>query len=153
VLHVQHEAWREAFVPILPPGFMLPSPEAFRGQMAEGLGSSRFHTVVATVDGAVRGWISFGENRDADATAGMGEVRALFVHPASWRIGLGSALLSHALAELREMGYEKATVWSFADNARANAFYEGHGFERDGAEQRRPIFSGGLEVRYRRALA
>ena len=41
------------------------------------------------------------------------------------------------LDTLRERGYATATVWSFTDNERANAFYERLGFTRDGARAHR----------------
>jgi hypothetical protein len=43
-------------------------------------------------------------------------------------------------------------VWSFAANDRANAFYETHGFTRDGTERHEEHWAEILEVRYRRAL-
>ena len=150
LLAVQAEAWQAAFVPILPPDFEVPPADAFRERMAETLASSAVRTALEVHDGAARGWISFGANRDPDAVATVGEVRALFVRPGSWGKGVGAALLGHALHELAGLGYQEATLWSFADNGRANAFYERHGFRRDGGEQRRSIFRGGLEVRYRR---
>ncbi len=56
-----------------------------------------------------------------------------------------------AAAEDEEMlGF---TVWSFAANEPANAFYEAHGFARDGAERTEETWAHLLEVRYRRALA
>jgi L-amino acid N-acyltransferase YncA len=57
-----------------------------------------------------------------------------------------------ALSELHELGYTEATVWSFDANARANSFYEHHGFKRDGAEKREEVWADLLEVRYRLAL-
>jgi GNAT superfamily N-acetyltransferase len=82
----------------------------------------------------------------------MGEVRTFFVLPSAWRRGVGSALMGAALGTLPELGYQAASVWSFADNDRANAFYESHGFARDGAERREEIWDGILEVRLRRSL-
>ncbi len=110
-------------------------------------------TLVAELDGEVVGWVSFGENRDLDAAPQVGELRALFVRPAAWGRGAGSALVAGVIDGLRELGYREATLWSFDQNDRANAFYERHGFRRDGAEQRREVFAGALEVRYRRSLA
>ena len=98
----------------------------------------------------LRGFIAFGASRDVDALAETGEVRSLFVAPAAWRSGVGSALMARALEELPSMGYKEATVWSFAANERANAFYERHGFRRDGAEKREEVWADLLEVRYRR---
>jgi ribosomal protein S18 acetylase RimI-like enzyme len=61
-------------------------------------------------------------------------------------------LIAAALDDLRERGFSEATVWSFADNERANRFYESHGFDRDGAERTEEAWADALEVRYRRTL-
>jgi ribosomal protein S18 acetylase RimI-like enzyme len=65
---------------------------------------------------------------------------------------VGSALIAAALEDLAARGYTEATVWSFAANDRANAFYERHEFIRDGTERREEHWANLLEVRYRRAL-
>jgi GNAT superfamily N-acetyltransferase len=101
---------------------------------------------------ALLGYTAYGANRDPDAKAEVGEVRTFFVHPSAWRRGVGTAMMERALADLAEMGFSEATVWSFADNARANGFYEHHGFGRDGSERREDAWAEILEVRYRRAL-
>jgi L-amino acid N-acyltransferase YncA len=108
--------------------------------------------LVADEDGEVLGHTAFGTSRDEDAGHDVGEVRSFFVHPSAWRRGLGRAMMAGALAGLTELGFAHATVWSFADNARANAFYETHGFERDGRERTEEVWANVLEVRYRRAL-
>ena len=87
-----------------------------------------------------------------DAEEDVGEVRSFFVHPSVWRRGVGRALMAGALAGLSELGFAHATLWSFADNRRANAFYEVHGFERDGAERTEEVWADIPEVRYRRDL-
>ncbi len=116
------------------------------------LDHERVRTLVADVDGELVGQTTFGTSRDRDAPALAGEVRSLFVRPAVWGGGVGSALLLRALEGLAGMGFGEATLWSFATNERANAFYERHGFERDGSEQRDEVWAGLLQVRYRRAL-
>jgi GNAT superfamily N-acetyltransferase len=112
----------------------------------------RVRTLVADRDGELLGHTTFGSSRDRDAPATAGEVRSLFVRPAVWGGGVGSALMRHALEGLAAMGFSEATLWSFAANERANGFYERHGFRRDGSEQREEVWAGLLEVRYRRAL-
>ena len=102
--------------------------------------------------GELLGYVACGASRDADADGQIGEVLTLFVAPSSWRRGAGRALLRAAIHDLRGRGYGAATVWSFADNVRANSFYESQGFERDGAERREPAWAEILERRYRRAL-
>jgi ribosomal protein S18 acetylase RimI-like enzyme len=60
--------------------------------------------------------------------------------------------MAAALDDLAARRYAEATVLSFAANDRANAFYERHGFTRDGAERREEHWANIPEVRYRRAL-
>jgi RimJ/RimL family protein N-acetyltransferase len=109
--------------------------------------------LVAERDGELVGHTAFGTSRDDDARADVGEVRAFFVGSAAWRRGVGRELMTGALAGLAEMGFGQATLWSFADNERANAFYEALGFRRDGTERREQVWADILEVRYRRELA
>jgi GNAT superfamily N-acetyltransferase len=107
---------------------------------------------VADEDGELFGHTTFGASRDDDAEADAGEVRAFFVSPRAWRRGLGRTLMAAALAGLRKLQYDQATLWSFDANDRANGFYEAHGFERDGATRREQQWGSILEVRYRRDL-
>ena len=104
-------------------------------------------------DGELLGVSACGESRDDDVDESVGEVRSFFVAPGRWRGGVGRALMDGVLDSLRERGYAEATVWSFAANERANAFYEGLGFTRDGAEEPTDEVWAHLPgVRYRRSL-
>jgi GNAT superfamily N-acetyltransferase len=108
--------------------------------------------LMAEDESGMLGFTVPGASRDADATSEVGEVRTMFAVPAAWGRGVGSALMAAALDDLRERGYSEATVWSFADNERANRFYERHGFTRDGAERTEETWARIREVRYRRSL-
>jgi ribosomal protein S18 acetylase RimI-like enzyme len=152
MVELQLESWREGFVPILPDEFRVPDADSFRPRLAEALRGEGVNSTLAFDGDDLLGWVTYGANRDSDAEPGEGELRSIFVHPAAWRSGVGTALLDHALSELGRDGYRAATLWSFDDNDRANGFYERHGFERDGAGQRRDFSAGALEVRYRREL-
>lgn len=120
--------------------------------MREGLADPAVSLLVADEGGALAGFVGCGSSRDPDAPADVGEVRSLFVGVGRWRGGVGRALIDAALADLAGRGYSFATVWSFADNERANRFYEASGFERDGGERREQVWADILEVRYRRPL-
>ena len=120
--------------------------------MREGLANPAVSMLVADDDGALAGFVGCGSSRDPDASPGVGEVRSLLVAAGRWRGGVGRVLMDAALADLGVRGYSFATVWSFADNERANRFYEESGFERDGGERREPVWADILELRYRRAL-
>ena len=96
----------------------------FAGVVADGAGT------VAVEDGRVVAFVALGP----------AQVEHLYVEPAYWRRGIGSALLRHAQA-VRPDGLD---LWVFQRNTGAIAFYERHGFriaERtDGAgnEEREP---------------
>ncbi len=147
---VWFESAVEAFGPLLPPGHEYPKapPDRWREVFADPAVSQ----LVADEDGELVGFTACGANRDEDAAPEVGEVRTLFVVPRRWGSGVGQALLAAGLDELRRLGYSETSVWSFADNTRANAFYESSGFERDGAERTEEAWAHIPEVRYRRAL-
>ena len=109
-------------------------------------------TLVAGRGGAVEGFCSVSTpSRDRDATEHTAEVAAIYVHPESWRTGVGRALLEAALGNLREEGWGEVTLWVFGANDQARGFYAAHGFEPDGAERQNETV-GQPEVRLRAAL-
>jgi GNAT superfamily N-acetyltransferase len=108
--------------------------------------------LLAEEDGELLGFTACGESRDPDAGHAVGEVRSMFVAAGGWGRGVGTALMEAALDDLRARGCSQATVWSFADNERANRFYEGRGFSPDGTERKEQVWAHLREVRYRRSL-
>jgi GNAT superfamily N-acetyltransferase len=109
--------------------------------------------LVAEEGDELLGFTACGDSRDEDGDADTGEIRTFFVSPASWRRGVGRALMQAALQDLRRRGYERCTVWSFAANRQANSFYEALGFMPDGGERSEAAWAHILEVRYARALS
>jgi GNAT superfamily N-acetyltransferase len=118
----------------------------------ERLANPDLSAFVAEDDEGLAGFVGCGVSRDPDARESVGEIHTLFVAAGHWRSGIGRALMAVALEELSERGNGEATVWSFAANERANAFYESEGFTRDGAERTEETWAHVPEVRYRRAL-
>jgi GNAT superfamily N-acetyltransferase len=90
-------------------------------------------------------------SRDGDATEETCEVTAIYVAPSAWRAGIGRALLGTALDEVRQNGWREVTLWVFAANVGARAFYDGFGFGPDGAETLHQP-SGQTETRLRAPL-
>jgi GNAT superfamily N-acetyltransferase len=138
------------FDPLLPRGHEYPAGRP--GFWEELVSNPAVTVLMAEEEGELLGYTACGENRDADAAPGVAELRNMFVAPASWRRGVGRALVDAALEDLRGRGYSEVTLWSFAANDRANAFYEACGFTRDGAERMQEHWAGVPEARYRRAL-
>jgi GNAT superfamily N-acetyltransferase len=120
--------------------------------MRERLANPDLSAFVAEDDEGVAGVVRCGVSRDAGASPSVGEIHTLFVAAGRWRGRIGHALMAAALEDLSERGNSEATVWSFAANERANAFYESEGFTRDGAERTEETWAHLPEVRYRRAL-
>jgi ribosomal protein S18 acetylase RimI-like enzyme len=78
------------------------------------------------------------------------EVASLYVLPERRQGGVGSALLSAGLDELRSHG-DHASLWVFTDNHPARAFYARFGFTPDG-EERVDEGTGLMEIRLRTDL-
>jgi ribosomal protein S18 acetylase RimI-like enzyme len=127
-------------------------PDPQRERWHERLADPKLSMLVAEEAGLLRGFTACGDSRDPGTGPGTGEIMTLFVAAGRWRAGVGRALMAAALADLAARGHTEATVWSFAANQRANAFYEAHGFTRDGAERTEAAWAHLIEVRYRRPL-
>jgi ribosomal protein S18 acetylase RimI-like enzyme len=113
--------------------------------------------LVGELEGELAGWLTGGvcrqpgENRLGENR--LGEVYACYVDPAHWSKGVGSALMKAGLELLTSAGYSRAVLWVLADNSRARAFYERHGWLADGGRKMYEV-AGELypEVRYLRQL-
>jgi GNAT superfamily N-acetyltransferase len=99
------------------------------------------------------GFIYIGASRDDDAPAHVGEVMTFYARPEAWGTGVGRALMTRALVELREMGFTEAMLWVLDTNPRARRFYELAGWSVDGGTKHQ-LWRGAEfdEVRYRISL-
>jgi ribosomal protein S18 acetylase RimI-like enzyme len=77
---------------------------------------------------------------------GRGHLFSLYVDPPRARAGLGRTLLQRATSELAAAGFDRATLWVFAANARAIRFYRAAGWRIDDATRVEPEW-GALERR------
>lgn len=62
---------------------------------------------------------------------GAGELTNLYLDPDVIGTGVGRLLYDHAVADLRERGFDPLVVWAFRDNQRARRFYEARGLTID----------------------
>jgi ribosomal protein S18 acetylase RimI-like enzyme len=106
---------------------------------------------VVEVDSRVVGWSAFGASRDPDAQPQTGELEAIYLLPEYWMTGTGWALWLASRRRLIERGFSTATLWSLADNIRANRFYAAAGFTRDPMSETEISYGGKAlkKVRYR----
>jgi ribosomal protein S18 acetylase RimI-like enzyme/effector-binding domain-containing protein len=163
---VHVDSWRAAYAGLVPEQVIAELSVAGRevawretiaaqGAMAWTLVAERAGTDHARTGGEARllGFCSvLAPSRDPDDGGVAGEIAGLYVDPACWREGVGSALLTAGLAELEAAGFGEVTVWIMSGNTAAERFYAGFGFGRDGGEQVHER-SGVTEVRLRRRAA
>lgn len=109
-------------------------------RLTERLGTSA-DLLVAVHDDQVVGMAVHGQCRDPDLPE-LRELYALYVDPAGWRQGTGTALLD-ACGDVR-------VLWVLEGNLRARTFYERHGFRADGTRKLIDLGVDVPEVRYRR---
>jgi GNAT superfamily N-acetyltransferase len=142
---VQHAtitvAYREYF-PDTPPPTVAELAAIWAGRLADPTAVA----LVARRDGQPVGSVLARQDPDFPG----GQIAGLYVLPAEWGQGAGSALHDAALAALSAAGYHAAGLWVIAANDRARRMYERRGWVCcPGVEQ--PAY-GITEVRYRREL-
>jgi ribosomal protein S18 acetylase RimI-like enzyme len=119
-------------------------------------GGERAQTLLADTHSALAGFSTLAvPSRDADEPPGCGEIHALYVDPAAWGVGAGSALMDASLESLRAQGCDQAILWMLEGNERAAGFYAKRGWRTDGGRrgsQYYPDTPELIEIRYRRAL-
>ncbi len=132
VAEIWRLGWRDGHEGLVPQELVeVRTDESFRTRAA-----SRAHdTTVATVDGAVAGFIMVVDD----------EVEQVYVSSVHRGSGVARALIAEAERQVKENGHDKAWLAVVAGNARARAFYERAGWDDDGpfdyaaATERGPI--------------
>jgi len=152
---VNAAGWRHGYSEIVPKERLAHLPVGkWRREMTHGLEEPRgdSFTRIGELDGRFAGYCFVeAPGREEPDDSRTSELVAMYVDPANWGKGIGSALISIAIADTERLGYEQMLLWTFERNERARSFYANHGFATDG--ERRPFVPIGAEtVRMRRAL-
>jgi ribosomal protein S18 acetylase RimI-like enzyme len=106
------------------------------------------HTLVATADGEVVGFVVVGPTRDDGGAELTGEVYAIYVDAAHWGTGIGRQLMAAGLGRLTDEGFRRVTLWVLEGNARARGFYEAAGMTADGQRKLLEMPGETPEIRY-----
>lgn len=143
VARIHVRAWQFGYAGLLP---------------AEYLDSLRAEDRAARYTFGVAGAPATSVATDGDTIVGFvtikdDELAALHVDPDAWRRGIGSALVTHARAELAASGVTRAWLWVLAGNTRAQKFYARDGWVAT-TETKRDVVWGATvdELRYERPL-
>ncbi len=144
---------------------LIPDEIIARVVRGEATRAERFRELFGDPDNERRGWVATHQeavvgmaiscpSHDPDASDRTGEIEAIYLDPDFIGRGIGRSLLAHVVNDLRDQGFEEATLWVLDSNTRARRFYEAAGWRFDGStkEDERP---GGVlhEIRYRRTLS
>ena len=115
---IQREASVAGFANVFPPErYPYPTDEV-RELWREILVDPNVDVYVAEIDGAPVGTV----------TVDTEFLRQLYVLPAHWGTGVGSALLERGLERMRERGATRAKLWTLEGNERGRRFYERRGW-------------------------
>ncbi len=126
--------------------------EGFSAIWRTRLAESHQRTLVAEVEGEVRGFARFGSAPNAPMPPEAGSLGYIYVLPQYWGTGLGESLLAAAEEGLAAQGFTSAFLAVFEENRRARAFYERHGWTHDGERWQVNRGSPVTQVRYVKAL-
>jgi RimJ/RimL family protein N-acetyltransferase len=134
IAEVHVASWRWAYRDDLPAAFLdgITVAEREREWVRWLAPDDRGGTFVAEGAGSAVGFCSVGPSRDDDATERTGEVLSIYVREEVAGRGIGRDLLGAGSIRLRERGFERATLWVMASNARSRRFYERAGWSWDG---------------------
>lgn len=132
IAEVHVRSWQAAYRGILPDPLLdrLSVPEREQSwQAILGGGKGWLSLVAEGSDGVVCGFCSVATpSHDPEVDDMTAEIGALYVDPDHWRDGVGTALLSRALADLSERGWRDVILWVLPENRTALAFYDRFGF-------------------------
>ncbi|MDX6587585.1 MAG: hypothetical protein QOI31_2058 [Solirubrobacterales bacterium] len=163
IAFVHIASWHAAYRGLMPDevldGLTIEGRERdWQGWLAEG--GARVNTLAAERDGEIEAFCTLElPSREEDEPDTVAGIPAIYAHPDAFGRGAGPALLDAAIDAMREHGYTEAILWMVEGNRRAQAFYEGRGWHRDGgkraAEYPGVTFEAGaepIEIRFRRSL-
>jgi GNAT superfamily N-acetyltransferase len=141
IASIQIAAWRAAYASFLPARFLDGlDVNARAAQWRTRIGPAALEnapTFVALDEThALRGFAHTGPLRDDDLSPeGRAEVYTIYVDPAAWRQGIGTALLAAIDEFWRPTDVRELVLWVFEDNAESRAFYEHLGWQADGSRK------------------
>jgi ribosomal protein S18 acetylase RimI-like enzyme len=142
IVAVTAVGWRNAYRDIVAPERLADLPVArWRHEIQVGLlrPVDDAFSYVAEIDGEFAGYCFVAApSREPDVGSNVAELVAIYVEPDRWRQGAGEALMNAAMLRLAELPYDEVVLWTFKENAPAIAFYERHGWCRDGEEKVHP---------------
>lgn len=155
IAEVHVASWQAAYAQFLPADFLASlSVEERESMWQRAVAGGVTRLLCAKDTERVVGFAAFGKSRDEDAPAKRAEMYAIYVLPALWSRGVGSALWRAALELIRAEGYTSTSLWVMAGNDRAMRFYSAVGFSPEAGSAKQFELGGATvrEIRYVRGM-
>lgn len=137
IAEVHVHSWQWAYRGLLPDDYLDHlSIERRAGMHMQRLATeTQERTWVAAQEGRIVGFAITGPSRDPNASPGTAELAAIYLRREATGQGIARELFDHAVHDLWQRGYERATLWVLETNARARRFYEKAGWVTDGTSK------------------
>jgi ribosomal protein S18 acetylase RimI-like enzyme len=139
IAEVHVEGWRWGYRDVLPMHVLdalsvEQREQIWTGALADRRGEDDCF-VAEDGSGHVIGFVATGpaDGDFAPPPDGAGEVFAIYLREVVQGTGVGRSLITRAMAAMRTHGFPTAVLWVFEANDLARRFYEGAGWEPDGA--------------------
>jgi GNAT superfamily N-acetyltransferase len=138
LLTIQREASVAGFASVFPPGRYPYPTDDVREVWREALADPDVDAYIAELEGDAVGTV----------TVDTEFLRQLYVLPAHWGSGIGSALLERGLERMRERGATRAKLWTLEGNERGRRFYERRGWKLTEVTRVVPYPPNPIDVQY-----
>ena len=142
LLAIQRDACVAAFAHIFPPELYPFPDDLIRTVWQVALADPDVDVFVAEADDEPIGSVSVGGDF----------LRTLYVLPAHWRTGIGTALHDHALERLRARGCTRAKLWTLEENWNARRYYEKRDWTLTEETRVVPFEPNPIDVQYEKEL-
>lgn len=125
--------------------------ERVRGHVENPASFLTVAEVGGEVVGMAVGMQGLSEDGAGPPIEGLCHVGAVFVAPEHWGAGIGGRLVDRILEEALVRGYDRAQLWTHADNLRARHLYEHRGFMHTG--RKKALDHGEIIIHYVKRIA
>jgi N-acetylglutamate synthase-like GNAT family acetyltransferase len=130
VAEIYVDSWNAGFGELMPP-IVLDDGRVSR--WAEELTTGPATWWIAEYDGSIAGLVGIGPSRDP-VDPRLGELDTIAVDPPYRRFGIGTRLM-HVAVQTLAADYPEAILWTLANYARGQRFYEATGWQLDGGSR------------------
>jgi GNAT superfamily N-acetyltransferase len=138
LLAIQREASVAGFANVFPPERYPYPTDDVREVWREALADPGVDAYVYELEGDAVGIVTVDDDF----------LRQLYVLPAHWGSGIGTALLARGLERMRERGATRAKLWTLEGNERGRRFYERRGWELTEVTRVVPYPPNPIDVQY-----